>query len=476
MAQGRKEALSVQALQFADAALVYLAFVISASVRENLLGTLIKWGLWPGGGGLVQVGLGELFPLLVVIVPFTPIALGAFGFYRHPLRKRIRDSLSQMFKSLIIVGVVVGALVVFLKLGDTPRLTLGVAVPIAVCLVLAREGLFRSFVLYSVRAEDAKEAVIYVGSEESITEFEASLSEEVLAQYKVVAHYHPAKDSSDNFSALLKNESVARAIFAPKQTEFGELAELIEICELQGVEAWISAGFLQAQVARPDFDSMGSNPMLVLRSTPELSWTLWIKAMIDAALSAVALAGSLVLVWWWVALVIKISSPKGPVFFRQKRAGRHGKPFNMWKFRTMHPGAESQLDEVKEAQGNEMSGPVFKLEKDPRVFKFGSFLRRTSIDELPQILNVLRGEMSLVGPRPLPTYEVEQFAKSEHRRRLSVKPGITCLWQVEGRNKITSFDEWVRLDLEYIDNWSLALDLKILLRTIPVVLMRRGSR
>ena len=142
----------------------------------------------------------------------------------------------------------------------------------------------------------------------------------------------------------------------------------------------------------------------------------------------------------------------------------------------MHPDAEAQLAEVKEARGNEMTGPVFKLDEDPRVFKFGRFLRRSSIDELPQILNVLRGEMSLVGPRPLPVYEVEQFTKSEHRRRLSVKPGITCLWQVGGRNKISSFEEWVRLDLEYIDNWSLLLDFKIMLRTIPVVLLRRGSK
>ena len=476
MAQGRKEALSVQALQFVDAGLVYLAFVISAGVRDDLLRLLIKWNIWPGGGAPAELGLSELMPLLFVIVPLTPIALASFGFYRHPLRKRVRDSLVQMFKSLIIVGVTVGALVVFVKLGDTPRLTLGAAVPIAVCLVLGREALVRGFVLHSVRAEDAKEAVIYVGSEESIGEFEESLSADVLADYKVVAHYQPSDGSSEQFEDLLKRESVARVIFAPKQTEFGELAELVEICELQGVEAWISAGFLQAQVARPDFDSMGGNPMLVLRSTPELSWALWVKSMIDFLGAVLVLSLSIVLIWWWVALFIKIGSPKGPVFFRQKRAGRYGKPFNMWKFRTMHPDAEAQLEEIKESEGNEMTGPVFKLEKDPRVFKFGSFLRRTSIDELPQLLNILRGEMSLVGPRPLPIYEVEQFTKSEHRRRLSVRPGITCLWQVSGRNEITSFEEWVRLDLEYIDNWSLGLDLKILLKTVPVVIMRQGSK
>ncbi|MDP7105976.1 MAG: sugar transferase, partial [Roseibacillus sp.] len=359
---------------------------------------------------------------------------------------------------------------------DTPRLTLGAAVPIAVGLVLMREGLVRSFVLHSVREEDAKEAVIYVGSQESIKEFEANLPSDVLTEYKVVAHYQPSEGNSEEFTNLIKHESVARVIFAPKQTEFGKLAELVEICELQGVEAWISADFIQTQVARPDFDSMGGKPMLVLRSTPELSWALWVKGAIDFLVSAVVLSASVVLIWWWVALFIKIGSPRGPVFFRQKRAGRYGKPFNMWKFRTMHPDAESQLDDIKKSEGNEMTGPVFKLENDPRVFGFGNFLRRTSIDELPQLLNVLRGDMSLVGPRPLPLYEVEQFAKSEHRRRLSVKPGLTCLWPVSGRNKITSVDEWVRLDLEYIDNWSLGLDLRILLKTVPAVLMGKGSK
>ena len=476
MAQGRKEALSVQALQFVDATLVYVAFVISAAMRDDLLRILMKWKIWKRGENPVEIGLSEMMPLLFVIIPLTPIALEAFGFYRHPLRKRLRDSLIQMFKSLIIVGVVVGALVVFFKLGDTPRLTLGAAVPIAVCLVLMRERLVRSFVLHSVRVEDAKEAVIYVGSQESIKEFEATLAPDVLTEYKVVAHYQPSEGNSEEFTNLIKHESVARVIFAPRQTEFGKLAELVEICELQGVEAWISADFIQTQVARPDFDSMGGKPMLVLRSTPELSWALWVKGAIDFLVSAVVLSASVVLIWWWVALFIKIGSPRGPVFFRQKRAGRYGKPFNMWKFRTMHPDAESQLDDIKKSEGNEMTGPVFKLENDPRVFGFGNFLRRTSIDELPQLLNVLRGDMSLVGPRPLPLYEVEQFAKSEHRRRLSVKPGLTCLWQVSGRNKITSFDEWVRLDLEYIDNWSLGLDLRILLKTVPAVLMGKGSK
>lgn len=142
----------------------------------------------------------------------------------------------------------------------------------------------------------------------------------------------------------------------------------------------------------------------------------------------------------------------------------------------MVPNAEELLNQVKEQHGNQMDGPVFKLDGDPRIFAFGDFLRKLSIDELPQLLNVLMGDMSLVGPRPLPLYEVEAFSEIAHRRRLSVKPGITCEWQAGGRNKITSFDQWVEMDLRYIDNWSLWLDFTILVRTIPAVIFRRGAK
>jgi exopolysaccharide biosynthesis polyprenyl glycosylphosphotransferase len=174
-----------------------------------------------------------------------------------------------------------------------------------------------------------------------------------------------------------------------------------------------------------------------------------------------------------IALAIKLTSP-GPVLFRQQRSGLNGSPFTLYKFRTMGTNAE-QLKHELEAM-NEMSGPVFKVTNDPRVTPIGKFLRKYSLDELPQLFNVLRTEMSLVGPRPLPVDEVKRFENLAHRRRLSVKPGLTCLWQVSGRNQISDFKEWVRLDLEYIDHWSLWLDLKILVRTIPVVFAGTGAK
>ena len=468
MAQGRRETLSTQALQFLDGFLVWLAFWLASLVRDPVRELL-------GQDPMGDVGLGPIMPLLFVVIPFTPIALDAFGYYRHPLRKTVGDSLLQMFKTGIIVGVIVGVLVIFLQVPAASRWVLGSAIPLAAAFLLGREWLVRAIVLHSVRAEDAKEAVIYVGSRVSVDAFEASLPEETKAGYKVVAHFDPSEGTVDDFRELLKAESVARAIFAARHTEFGILAELVESCELQGVEAWIWAEFIQTQVARPDFDSLGGKPMLVLRSTPELSWAMWVKELIDRL---GALGMILATSWLWViaAVGIRLSSRRGPIFFRQRRAGRYGKPFTMWKFRTMAVDAEAQLANVKEEAGNEMSGPVFKLENDPRVFGFGRFLRKFSIDELPQFLNVLRGDMSLVGPRPLPLYEVEEFEKSEHRRRLSMKPGITCIWQAGGRNQITSFEDWVRMDLEYIDNWSLWLDIKLLLKTVPAVLFSRGAK
>jgi len=210
-------------------------------------------------------------------------------------------------------------------------------------------------------------------------------------------------------------------------------------------------------------------PLLTFTTTPQNEYLLFVKSTADMILAAaflVILSPVLVL----VAILIKLTS-RGPVIFTQVRCGLGGRKFVLYKFRSMINDAEEKKYHLEHL--NEMSGPVFKLSKDPRCTRLGRFLRKFSIDELPQLINILKGDMSFVGPRPPIPEEVEQYERWQ-RRRLRMKPGLTCLWQVSGRNDI-DFAEWMRMDLDYIDSWSLLLDLKIFFKTIPIVVLGKGA-
>jgi exopolysaccharide biosynthesis polyprenyl glycosylphosphotransferase len=276
----------------------------------------------------------------------------------------------------------------------------------------------------------------------------------------------------EEFIELMHHHSANAVVISAKHTYFGKVEKAIQACELEGVEAWLMADFFNTQVSQTSLDELSGRPVLVFRSAPADSWQRLAKQVLDFV------GAALFLLFTWplflvTAAAIKIGSP-GPVFFRQQRAGLNGRPFVMLKFRSMGTDAEQRKHEIERL--NEMAGPVFKVTNDPRITPIGKFLRKWSIDEWPQMINVLRGEMSLVGPRPLPVDEVKRFDDFAHRRRLSVKPGLTCLWQVNGRNTISDFKEWVRLDLFYIDNWSFWLDLQILAKTVPAVLRGTGAK
>ncbi|WOO42667.1 sugar transferase [Rubellicoccus peritrichatus] len=248
--------------------------------------------------------------------------------------------------------------------------------------------------------------------------------------------------------------------------------QVIELAEEQGVEVWYFADFISPLLSRPQFDEFGGRPVVVFSTIPHYEGKFLLKRLVDVfgSMALLVLFSPLLIL---CAIAIRLES-KGTVLFRQSRTGWRGRAFPMVKFRTMANGAENQRAVLSES--NEHEGPVFKARNDPRVTRVGAFLRRYSLDELPQLWNVLKGDMSLVGPRPLPVDETLRFERFRDRRRLSVLPGLTGLWQVSGRSDIRDFAEWVRLDLEYIDQWSLWLDLRILLKTIPVVLSGQGAR
>ncbi|MFZ9935702.1 MAG: sugar transferase [Luteolibacter sp.] len=463
MTLNRNEAFRIQALKLLDALLVWACFWLSWDVRELILD--------PNDSANRE----SIYWILYIAVPFTPQILDFFGYYRQIRTKTVNRAIVQILQALAVIALVISMFAVFAKLTDTRRLVLGIGFVLVFIVILLRDRLTAFWLRTRRCQETALERVIVAGSGDEISELLGEIDPEISQAWKVVDRFDLSSRHVDDLFELLKKESVSRVIFAAKQTEFEKVARAVEACELQGVEAWIAASFIRTQIARPIFDALGDRPMLVLRSTPELSWELLLKNLMDRLGALLVILVTMPL-WILAAIGIRLRSPGAPVFFSQMRAGRYGRPFRMWKFRTMVANAEQMLDQIKKEHGNEMQGPVFKLDNDPRIFPFGALLRKFSIDELPQLINVVRGEMSLVGPRPLPLYEVEAICDISHRRRLSVKPGITCEWQVGGRNKITTFDEWVSMDLRYIDNWSIWLDIKILLRTIPAVLFGIGAK
>lgn len=256
----------------------------------------------------------------------------------------------------------------------------------------------------------------------------------------------------------------------PIKSQYSQIETAINLLEEQGIMVHLLSDHFPHRLARSHPSEFEGAPLLSLHSAPPVTWRTEIKRIIDIAAAAILMVLLFPLLAL-VALAIKLDSD-GPVFFIQGRVGFNKRRFRMIKFRTMCVDAEARMQEVEHL--NEKTGPIFKITNDPRTTRVGWWLRKTSIDELPQLINVLLGDMSIVGPRPLSVRDALRMETAWQKRRFSVKPGLTCLWQVSGRSNL-SFEQWMQLDLEYIDRWSLGLDGLILLRTIPAILLARGA-
>lgn len=274
-----------------------------------------------------------------------------------------------------------------------------------------------------------------------------------------------------NVAAFLRNNVVDEVVMAlPLRSMHTHAATIAALSEEQGITIRLLSNIFDLKVARAQFEEFDGVPFTANYGSVADGVPVFVKRGFDILLSSILLVGVAPIVIA-VAVLIRLTSP-GPVLFTQYRLGLNKRKFKIYKFRTMTADAEQKIRELEHL--NEASGPVFKIKDDPRVTLVGRFLRRSSIDELPQLFNVLKGDMSLVGPRPLPVRDYEGFNQDWQRRRFSVRPGLTCLWQINGRSSI-SFEKWMQLDLQYIDRWSLRLDLEILLRTIPAVLKGSGA-
>ena len=268
---------------------------------------------------------------------------------------------------------------------------------------------------------------------------------------------------------LIRQHVIDEVVFAAAKGDMEKIEDAFLLCEEEGVKTRVLLNFFPQVVSRVYLDRLEEMPLLTFTTTPENEYLLLLKRVLDFTMALVFLIilSPLLLL---LALLIRVTSA-GPVLYRQVRCGLGGRRFTVYKFRSMHAGADLRREEL--AALNELDGPVFKIRNDPRCTTVGRFMRKFSLDELPQLFNILKGDMSFVGPRPPLPEEVEKYAGWQ-RRRLRMQPGLTCLWALEGRNQL-NFRRWMELDMEYIDNWSPALDLKILLKTIPVVLLGRGA-
>jgi exopolysaccharide biosynthesis polyprenyl glycosylphosphotransferase len=274
----------------------------------------------------------------------------------------------------------------------------------------------------------------------------------------------------NDISSVLKNHVVDQVILAIPRAMIADVEQIACVCEEEGVRFSVMADVFDVHVARMELVDFGGLPLLTLYPVARDEWKDILKRFMDLAIS-LALLPALLVVTAGIAIAVKLDS-SGPVFFVQQRVGLNKRRFPMYKFRTMYTGSDRRLKEIEHL--NEAQGPIFKIANDPRITGVGKILRKTSLDELPQLFNVIRGEMSLVGPRPMSIRDVDLFDKGIQRKRFSVKPGITCLWQVSGRS-LLPFSKWLELDLYYITNWSLGLDFKILLKTIPAVVRGTGA-
>ena len=281
----------------------------------------------------------------------------------------------------------------------------------------------------------------------------------------------PLCASIESLPAFLRTVAVDEVVIAlPMRSYYQPASHIVAQCEEQGILVRVLGDLFTPKVAKSSLDTLGQHATFTLQTGAIGDQAILIKRTIDILITLPAL---MVLLPWFgiIALAIKLTSP-GPVFFIQERVGLNKRRFRCIKFRTMVLDAERQQADLEHL--NEVQGAAFKITHDPRITRLGRFLRKTSFDELPQLINVLKGDMSLVGPRPLPIRDFQEFNEDWHRRRFSVRPGLTCLWQISGRSAL-SFERWMELDLEYIDQWSVLLDLKILFKTIPAVIKGIGA-
>jgi exopolysaccharide biosynthesis polyprenyl glycosylphosphotransferase len=452
------------------AASFFLAYVVWNSFR-----------LWTGISNPFEIS-GDVAWIILGFSALEVVLLAKMEAYSYQRFTSLSQEITRVAKTVLAAVALLLAFLFVIRFGYIPRTFLLIFGGVNF-LALSLE---KTVVFYAVnvlrRRRKAKQKVLVVGTGTRAQRFIATIDKHLGWQLEVIGLLtgdpasagteisgRPVLGTNRDIERILHEHPVDEVIICVSTKRFDEIREILDVCEREGVQVRLNSDFFGRLAKKVRVDHVYGLPIISFLTTPGNGWARGLKRLMDIFISGfllLALSPLLLL----IALLVKATS-KGPVLYRWNVVGLNKKPFRSWKFRTMVPDADRLKAALEDR--NIMTGPVFKLAEDPRVTKIGKVLRKYSLDELPQLWSVLKGDMSLVGPRPVFPQELDAY-ESWHRRKLSIKPGITCLWQVSGRNNVRDFDEWVRMDFEYIDNWSLGLDIRILLRTVGAVLKGGG--
>jgi exopolysaccharide biosynthesis polyprenyl glycosylphosphotransferase len=480
-----KESFQRNLIRVGDAWLVVLAFIVSYFlsdfVRDALRLGRMAYAIEPSWDGLIIFSKKNI-SWVILILPVWLVLLVKLGMYKDFRTRAYSKSVSIIFKVGILSFFALSSIIFIQKYQLTSRFFIGLFTIVSMFFLVIGKKALSSFLSWIHLRGYNQINLLVVGTGRRAREFIKAIKMNNSWGFHIVGlidddhgmfgkkiEGYRVLGRLQDIPFIIRWKVIDRVIFVVPRLWLNRLDEVILACEREGIATSISMDLYDLRIAKIRQTDFNGFPLLEFETFSAKEWQLFIKRTFDVVVSV---AGLMVIspLFLITSIIIKITSP-GPIFFKQIRSGLNGRKFTLFKFRSMHVNAEMKKRELEKA--NEMDGPVFKMKRDPRITKFGRFIRKFSIDELPQLFNVLKGDMSIVGPRPPLPVEVELYQLWQ-RRRLSLKPGLTCIWQVSGRNNI-SFNRWMEMDLKYIDEWSLWLDFKIFIKTFFVVLFGYGA-
>jgi exopolysaccharide biosynthesis polyprenyl glycosylphosphotransferase len=469
----------LNALKMFDMAVMVIAFALATVPSQGVGRTISVADFFS-----MRVKLGNFIIFICLLVLWHAL-FGALGLYAsHRMASRMSEAW-DVIKATTLVSLLLWstATVFHIRMASRPFVFTFFLMS-TITLIVSRLLLRMFLVQTRLRGRNLRNVLI-VGTSPRAVEFAEKIQSSQELGYRVMGFAdrdwygieefrqtgHKLACDLDGLPEFLRTNVVDEVVIAlPMRSYHDDASRVAALCEQQGILLRVLPNIFNLKLAHSRAEEMEGDAFITHYTGAIDGWPVVMKRALDFTLALIAMI-IVSPVMLLAAALIKLTSP-GPIFFTQKRIGQNKRMFTIYKFRSMAADAEAQMRKLEHL--NEVTGPVFKMKHDPRITPVGRFLRKTSIDELPQLINVLKGDMSLVGPRPLPIRDYEGFSKDWHRRRFSVRPGITCLWQVNGRSAIP-FEKWMELDMQYIDKWSLWLDLKILARTIPAVWRGSGA-